>query len=87
MVRRCAWGTCNADAGYPERLSGAKFITFPNPKTKLEKCLRWIKACGRPHEQLNVDKINVNKVVCSTVGTYFSFIDKCCYDNSFHILS
>lgn len=68
MVRRCAWGTCNADCRYPEKMIGIRFITFPNPKTKLEKCLRWIKACGRPHDQLNVDKIDKNKVICSKVS-------------------
>lgn len=38
---------------------------FPKPKTNLDKCMRWIKACGRPHEQLNVDRINKHKAVCS----------------------
>ncbi|XP_060604959.1 uncharacterized protein LOC132757648 [Ruditapes philippinarum] len=66
MVRRCAWGTCNADCRYPDKMIWVRFITFPNPKTQFEKCLRWIKACARPHEQLNVNRINKNKVVCST---------------------
>ncbi|KAH3708611.1 hypothetical protein DPMN_068066 [Dreissena polymorpha] len=48
-------------------MNDAKVITFPKPKTQVEKCLRWIKACGRPHEQLNVTKIDVNKVVCFSV--------------------
>ncbi|WAR04073.1 hypothetical protein MAR_010631, partial [Mya arenaria] len=39
---------------------GVKFIPFPKPRTKLENCLRWIKACGRPHEQLNTNTINGN---------------------------
>ncbi|XP_061197531.1 uncharacterized protein LOC133205694 [Saccostrea echinata] len=66
MVLRCAWGTCNVDERYPERLeNGVKLILFPKPKTNLEKCLRWIKACGRPHDQLNVQRINKHKAVCS----------------------
>ncbi|XP_033726291.1 uncharacterized protein LOC117315957 [Pecten maximus] len=65
MVLRCAWGTCTADERYPDRMNGARFILFPKPKTNLDKCLRWIKACGRPHDQLNVDRINKHKAVCS----------------------
>lgn len=66
MVLRCAWGTCNVDERYPERLqSGVKLILFPKPKTNLQKCLRLIKACGRPHEQLNIQRINKHKAVCS----------------------
>lgn len=66
MVLRCAWGTCNVDERYPDRLqNGVKLILFPKPKTNLEKCLRWIKACGRPHDQLNVQRINKHKAVCS----------------------
>ncbi|XP_060077043.1 uncharacterized protein LOC132556625 [Ylistrum balloti] len=66
MVLRCAWGTCTADERYPQRLNGARLILFPKPKTNLEKCLRWIKTCGRPHDQLNVNRINKHKAVCST---------------------
>uniref|UniRef100_K1QTL4 THAP-type domain-containing protein n=1 Tax=Magallana gigas TaxID=29159 RepID=K1QTL4_MAGGI len=50
---------------YPEKLMGAKFIPFPKPKSDLEKCLRWISCCRRPHAQLNVDKITKHTYVCS----------------------
>ncbi|XP_061684081.1 zinc finger protein 665-like isoform X2 [Syngnathoides biaculeatus] len=65
MVLRCAWGMCNGDERYPERLLGGHLVRFPTPKRNLEKCMRWIKACGRPHEQLNVSKINKHKAICS----------------------
>ncbi|XP_046570809.1 uncharacterized protein LOC124279051, partial [Haliotis rubra] len=65
MVLRCAWGTCNADERYPERLEGGFFVRFPTVKRNEEKCKRWIKACGRPHEQLNLSRINQHKAVCS----------------------
>eukprot|EP00105_Crassostrea_gigas_P042586 XP_019926734.1 PREDICTED: uncharacterized protein LOC109619913 [Crassostrea gigas] len=66
MVLRCAWGTCNVAERYPERLqNGVKLILFPKPKTNLQKCIRSIKACGRPHEQLNIQRINKHKAVCS----------------------
>ncbi|XP_014853227.1 PREDICTED: zinc finger protein 184-like isoform X1 [Poecilia mexicana] len=61
MVKRCQWGTCNSDTRYPERLEGGiHFIPFPKPKRSLEKCKRWIKACGRPHNRLNETMINGN---------------------------
>ncbi|XP_052252984.1 uncharacterized protein LOC127859521 [Dreissena polymorpha] len=56
MVKRCCYGTCNSDTRYPERLiDGTTFIPFPKPGTSLEKCKRWIRLCGRPHEQLNLE--------------------------------
>lgn len=65
MVKRCAYGLCNySNTRYPDRNKGVLFYPFPKPKTNLEKCLRWIKACNRPHEQLNVDKITKNTHVC-----------------------
>jgi hypothetical protein len=73
MVKRCSWGLCNSDTRYPERLTGGVlFHPFPKPKTQLQKCLRWIKACGRPHHQLNVDIVNGNYhlFVCSKVCNY-----------------
>ena len=71
MVLRCAWGTCNNDERYPERMTDCRFISFPKPKTQYEKCLRWVKACGRPHDQLNIERINKHKAVCSKVGFLF----------------
>ncbi|MED6290030.1 hypothetical protein CHARACLAT_008913, partial [Characodon lateralis] len=34
-------------------------------RKQLERCLQWIKQCGRPHSQLNVSKINKHAYVCS----------------------
>ncbi|KAH3868928.1 zinc finger protein 423-like isoform X3 [Dreissena polymorpha] len=68
MVKRCAWGRCKSDTRYEERLVGnVIFHPFPKPKRHLDRCLRWIKACGRPHDQLNVGKVdgNYNLYVCS----------------------
>ncbi|XP_055997885.1 uncharacterized protein LOC130047278 [Ostrea edulis] len=33
--------------------------------TNLEKFLRWIKACRRLHDQLNAQRINKHRTVCS----------------------
>lgn len=56
MVKRCCYGICNSDTRYPERLKdGVSFVPFPKPVSNLEKCKRWIRLCGRPHNQLNVN--------------------------------
>ncbi|KAK0137386.1 hypothetical protein N1851_026404 [Merluccius polli] len=49
MVKRCCYGTCNTDRRYKDRVE--------NPTKDVGKCLRWIKLCGRPHQQLNVNKL------------------------------
>ena len=49
---------------------------FLKPKTELEKCKRWIKNCGRPHEQLNLERVIKHKALCSSVGKLFClFLD------------
>lgn len=77
MVKRCCYGTCDTDSRYKERLqcsnnSSVEFHPFPKPATKLEKCRRWIKLCGRPHHQLNEDILRQHSkakhfYVCSKV--------------------
>ncbi|KAL1266978.1 hypothetical protein QQF64_002653 [Cirrhinus molitorella] len=66
MPKRCAYGLCKSDTRYPKSLDGVvEFFPFPKPKTQGERCRTWIKQCGRPHSQLNVDRINKNTYVCS----------------------
>ncbi|XP_048237659.1 uncharacterized protein LOC124116783 isoform X2 [Haliotis rufescens] len=62
MVKRCVWGTCNSDSRYADRFCG-QFNPFPKPKTRLDACRRWIKACGRRH--LDINKVNKHTYVCS----------------------
>ena len=73
VVKRCSWGKCNSDSRCPDRYPGVKFIPFVKPKTQLEKCLRWIKACGRPHSQLNVEKTHDWTYICSRVSGSSTF--------------
>ena len=63
MVKHCCYGTCKNSTrkhGKPE-MEGVFFIPFPKPTTQLEKCQKWISLCGRPHHQLNVDKLKYTK--------------------------
>lgn len=65
--KRCIYGQCKVDERYPERCIGVTFYPFPKPKTKQILCEMWIKMCGRPHEDLNKNKITKNFYVCSNV--------------------
>ncbi|KAK2145740.1 hypothetical protein LSH36_660g02044 [Paralvinella palmiformis] len=74
-VKRCCYGCCKTDSRYPERMVGVFFIPFPKPKTQMEKCLIWIKACGRPHSQFSVSRITKDTYICSKVSKlYLSLI-------------
>ena len=46
-------------------MAGVFFIPFPKPKTKREKCIKWISLCGRPHKNFNIQKINEWTYICS----------------------
>lgn len=70
MVKTCSCGTCNSDTRYLERVQNVRFIPFPKPTTNGDKCLRWIKSCGRPHWQFNQSKINRHTFVCSKVSGF-----------------
>ena len=64
-VKHCAWGTCTSDSRDKEKehMRNVKFHSFPKPDLqndfceKTIRCRNWIKACGRPHSQLNLQKI------------------------------
>ena len=51
MVKRCAWGTCNTDSRYPERLIKdgvpVTFHRFPSVTKFKEQRKAWIRACCR----------------------------------------
>ena len=65
-VKHCAWGTCTSDSRDKEKehMKNVKFYSFPKPDLqdnlcdKTVRCRNWIKACGRPHTQLNLEKID-----------------------------
>ena len=61
------WNCCNgqykSNERYPDKCAGVTFLPFPKPKTRLEDCKAWIKACGRPHDQLNPSVITENYYV------------------------
>ncbi len=78
MEKRCAWGTCNTDSRYPERMGNRiYFITFPESKQNKAKCPQVFNP--NTNEDKNVDflvvidslsynfhllKQNVNVILC-----------------------
>ena len=63
--RHFCCGQCRSDERHPDRCAGVMFLPFPKPKTRMEDGKAWIKACGRPHDQLNPSMITKNYYVCS----------------------
>ncbi|ESO85261.1 hypothetical protein LOTGIDRAFT_167837 [Lottia gigantea] len=64
-TRHCCYGTCNSDSRYSDReyMEGVFWVPFPKPKRKLEKCLRWLRACRR--EDFPVEKVTRWTYICS----------------------
>ena len=56
-TKHCCWGECKSDSRYPEKLHEALkkrleegkaiFLPFPKVSQGLERCQRWVNACGR----------------------------------------
>ena len=65
MGKHCCYGTCISDSRYGHRpeMEEVFFIPFPKPKSKPERCTRWIRACSR--EGFGEDKINKYTYICS----------------------
>ena len=63
----CSYGECRPDCRHSDRshMPGVFFIPFPKLKSDIERCRLWVKRSGRPHTQLNVDKITNDIYVCS----------------------
>ena len=68
-TKRCSWGKCNSDSRYTDRphMQNVQFVPFAKPKKNKEQCLRWIKLCERPHQQLNIDNITEWKFISTKV--------------------
>ena len=70
LASKFSWGTCNSDGRYKDRdfMKNVTFHTFPNPNINDDhnentiKCREWIKACGRPADQLSLKKIHEDKI-------------------------
>lgn len=77
MPKHCCWGECNSDTRYPERCENIQFIPFVKPTKpwNRDQCLRWIRACGRPQDQLNINKIKKHHYICSKVSSYIYFTE------------
>ena len=63
VVKHCCYGLCKSDSRKNEEK--VVFLPFPKPITQAEKCLKWIKLCGRPHNDFNVSKISKYTYICS----------------------
>ncbi len=68
MENRCAWGTCNTDSRYPERMGNIiYFITFPevfNPNTNEDKNVHFLVVIYSLSYNFHLLKQNDNVILC-----------------------
>ncbi len=78
MEKRCAFGACNTDSRYPERMGNIiYFITFPeskqnrakcpqvfNPNTNEDKNINFLVVIHSLSYNLHLLKQNVNVILC-----------------------
>ena len=64
-TKHCCYGVCNSDSRYADRshMENIQWIPFPKPKRQQEKCMRWVRACGR--EDFSVEKVRKWTYICS----------------------
>ena len=72
-TKHCCWGECKSDSRFPhllhpalkKRLQEGKpiFLPFPKKSQGLERCLRWVNACGRGKD-FTVDKVTKYTYIC-----------------------
>ncbi|XP_031560469.1 uncharacterized protein LOC116296569, partial [Actinia tenebrosa] len=72
-TKHCCWGECKTDSRYPDllhpalkkRLQEGKpiFLPFPKKSQGLERCTRWVNACGRG-KAFTVDRVTKHTYVC-----------------------
>ena len=64
-TKHCCYGLCNSDSRYLDRpyMENVKWIPFPKPKRLLEKCQRWLRACGR--DDFTVGSVRKWTYICS----------------------
>ena len=72
-TKHCCWRECKSDSRFPhlhhpalkKRLQEGKPIFYPFPKKSqgLERCLRWVNACGRGKD-FTVDKVTKYTYIC-----------------------
>ncbi|XP_070533446.1 uncharacterized protein [Ptychodera flava] len=64
-TKHCCYGNCRSDSRYSHRdeMKDVFFIRFPKAHRNLEKCQRWIYACGR--KGFCIESIKKDTYICS----------------------
>lgn len=65
VVKHCAWGDCRSDNRYSfkENMQGVDFVKFPSKHTDVDRCKKWVKACGRAN--FTLDKVTRDTYICT----------------------
>ena len=61
QLRGVLGGKCRNDSRYSHKphMEEVKFSPVSEPLMTLDRCRSWLKACTRPHEQMNVDTSHI----------------------------
>ena len=64
-TRHCCYGLCRSDSRYKDRdfMENVSWIVFPKPHRDMEKCKKWVHACGRAN--FTAEKVNKWTYICS----------------------
>ncbi|XP_037548956.1 zinc finger and SCAN domain-containing protein 5A [Nematolebias whitei] len=64
-TKHCVYSTCNSDSRYSHLpyMEGVFFLSFPEPRTRPEKCDLWIRALGRT--EFNRENVKRRTYICS----------------------
>ena len=65
-TKHCCYGLCNSDSRYSHKphMENVDFIRFPKPWIDLEKCKKWVKACGRG-DTFTTENVNNSTFICT----------------------
>ena len=57
-TNHCCYGLCNSDSRYSDRehMQNVSCILFPKPHKEVEKCKRWVLACGWENFTVEINK-------------------------------
>lgn len=56
--KRCVYSLCTNSVSSKDCDKSVRYFPFPRPKKDIDKCKRWVSACGRYDNLLEISKLN-----------------------------
>ena len=68
----CSWGNCTSNRRSDDAIKFVPFLKAPPCRPwRRDRCLSWIKSCGRPESELNLDKVNKGRFYICSLSYFF----------------